>query len=104
LIYSSMTLHHVEDVQGLLKTLAHHLRPGGRVALADLDAEDGGFHREATGIAHHGFARDTFARWLRDAGFDNVHLSTAFSARRESDDGSMREYPIFLAVASKPSV
>ncbi len=101
LIYSSMTMHHVEDVQGLLKTLADHLKPGGRIALADLDAEDGSFHREATGVAHHGFARDTFANWMREAGFDNVQFSTAFTARRESDDGSMCDFPIFLVVAIK---
>ena len=53
LIYSSMTMHHIDDVPALLKTLAGHLKPGGRVALADLDAEDGCFHREAKGVAHH---------------------------------------------------
>ncbi len=102
LIYSSMTMHHVEDVPGLLRNLADHVRPGGRVALADLDAEDGGFHREATGVVHHGFARDSFAHWLREAGFADVQFSTAFTAHRESDDGTAHDYPIFLAIASKP--
>ncbi len=103
LIYSSMTMHHVEDVRALLNTLAHHLKPGGRVALADLDAEDGGFHGEAKGVVHQGFARETFGNWLRDAGFDDVKFSTAFTAHRERDDGTTHDYPIFLAIASKPS-
>lgn len=102
LIYSAMTLHHIEDVPGLLKALAAHLKPGGHVAMADLDAEDGGFHRDATGVAHHGFARETFAHWLCDAGLSDVKFSTAFTAHRESEDGSRRDYPIFLAIASKP--
>lgn len=102
LIYSSMTMHHVDDVPGLLKKLAAHLRPGGQVALADLDAEDGGFHSDAKGVVHHGFARDTFGSWLRDAGFVDVQFSTAFTAHREPDDGATKEYPIFLAIASKP--
>ena len=102
LIYSSMTMHHVEDVPDLLRTLTDHLKPGGRVALADLDAEDGGFHRQAKGVVHRGFARETFGGWLRDAGFADVQFSTAFTVRREGDDGSARDYPIFLAIAVKP--
>lgn len=101
LIYSSMTLHHVGDVPGLLGKLATHLRPGGRIALADLDAEDGGFHGDAAGVVHHGFDREVFRGWLVDAGFVDVAFSTAFTARRERDDGSTRDYPIFLAVATR---
>ena len=101
LIYSSMTMHHVEDVPALLKALAHHLKPGGRVALADLDAEDGSFHREANGVAHHGFSRETFANWLREASFVGVQFSTAFTVQRQSDAGAAQDYPIFLAIASK---
>lgn len=101
LIYSSMTLHHVEDVPGLLKVLAAHLTPGGRIALADLDAEDGGFHGDVAGVMHHGFDRDTFRAWLADAGFTDVAFSTAFTAHRERDDGSVHDYPVFLAVATR---
>lgn len=103
LIYSSMTLHHIEDVPALLKTLAHHLKPGGRMALADLDTEDGNFHGEAEGVVHHGFARETFGNWLHDAGFADVRFSTAFTVHHESDNGTTHDYPIFLAIANKPS-
>ena len=102
LVYSSMTLHHVEDVPGLLRALARHVNPGGRVALADLDAEDGSFHREVQGVVHHGFAREVMGGWLRDAGFGDVAFSTAWTMRREVTDGAARDYPIFLAVARKP--
>lgn len=101
LIYSSMTLHHVADVPGLLKTLAKHLRPQGRIALADLDAEDGRFHGDVAGVMHRGFDRAVFRGWLVDAGFENVEFSTAFTAHREHDDGSAGDYPIFLAVATR---
>ena len=102
LVYSSMTLHHVEDVPGLLRALADHVQPGGHVALADLDVEDGGFHREAQGVVHHGFAREAVDRWLRDAGFDDVRFSTAYTMQREGARGATRDYPIFLTVARKP--
>ena len=103
LIYSSMTMHHVDDVPGLLKSLADHVKPGGRVALADLDTEDGGFHGDAKGVAHHGFAREAFGHWLRDAGFADAQFSTAFTVRRGGEGGAVHDYPIFLAIASKPS-
>ncbi|HEX7339388.1 MAG TPA: class I SAM-dependent methyltransferase [Rhodanobacteraceae bacterium] len=102
LVYSSMTLHHIADVPAALKAIAARLAPGGRVALADLDTEDGSFHGDAAGVAHHGFDRDTFAQWLRGAGLEEVSLSTAFVTRHTAADGSTREYPLFLAVARKP--
>lgn len=102
LIYSSMTMHHVDDVPALLRTLADHVKPGGRVALADLDAEDGSFHGEAKGVVHHGFARETLGNWLRDAGFSDVQFSTAFTVSREGESGVTQDYPIFLVIASRP--
>lgn len=103
LIYASMLLHHIPDVPGLLRALFGHLVPGGRIALADLDAEDGGFHGDAEGVAHQGFDRDVLAGWLHDAGFTAPQWSTAHTVQRQADDGSVREYPIFLAVARRPA-
>lgn len=103
LIYSSMTLHHVEDVAGLLRILAQHVKPGGHVALADLDVEDGRFHADdAMGVVHRGFDRNTFGSWLRAAGLTDLKFSTAFTAHKEREDGSAHDYPIFLAIARKP--
>jgi 2-polyprenyl-3-methyl-5-hydroxy-6-metoxy-1,4-benzoquinol methylase len=103
IIYSSMTLHHVEDTAALFKALAGHLAPGGRVALADLDAEDGSFHGDATGVVHHGFQREAIADLLEQAGFVDVTFSTAHTAEREDEQGNTREFPIFLVVARHPS-
>lgn len=103
LIYASMMLHHIVDVPALLGVLFDHLAPHGRVALADLDTEDGSFHGDAQGVAHHGFDRATFATWLRAAGFAEPQITTAHTVQRETDDGGMREYPIFLAVAQRPA-
>lgn len=102
LAFSSMTLHHVEDTQGLLRALFARLSPGGRIALADLDAEDGSFHGDKPGIAHHGFERNAFGGFLERAGFGAIRFATACSARKEDDAGGIREYPVFLAVARKP--
>jgi SAM-dependent methyltransferase len=102
LIFSSMTMHHILDVGGLLRTFHSMLVPGGWVALADLDAEDGTFHDPGVpGVAHHGFDRGTVEEWLRAAGFTGVSIRTAHTVERERA-GAQRRYSIFLATACRP--
>lgn len=94
LIVSSMTLHHVADIPALFHAFRQHLHPGGQVALADLDEEDGSFHEASVPIHHRGFAREQIMTWLRAAGFDNIHLETATTTQKEGKD-----YSVFLATA-----
>jgi len=96
LIVSCMTLHHVADVPGLFHQFAAHLLPGGQVALADLDAEDGSFHEGAAGVHHQGFRREQVMRWLKAAGFREIRLETAVVTRKGEKD-----YPVFLATGRR---
>ncbi|RMF87708.1 MAG: class I SAM-dependent methyltransferase, partial [Nitrospirae bacterium] len=96
-VVSAMALHHVEDTERLLRAFARHLRPGGWLALADLDAEDGTFHPpEVEGVYHHGFDRAALAALLERAGFEGVRFTTAHTVEREG-----RAYPVFLVTAVK---
>ena len=74
LIYSNMALHHIEDTSRLFDVLRQLTVPGGRVALIDLDTEDGSFHGSREGIHHLGFERDEVARQLEAAGFTDVEV------------------------------
>ncbi|MEZ4391749.1 MAG: methyltransferase domain-containing protein [Polyangiales bacterium] len=97
LVVSAMAMHHVADTAGLLRALHAQLRPGGRVALADLDLEDGSFHPPGTeGVFHAGFDRASLGDALRDAGFVDVDFDTATVVQREG-----RSYPIFLVTARR---
>jgi len=100
LVVSSMVLHHIENVQEILKQLRQCLRPGGRIALADLDSEDGSFHPDPTGVFHHGFDRGQICQWLEAAGFTEVTSHDAYRMTRLQPDGSIREYPVFLVTGS----
>lgn len=101
LIFSSMALHHIPDVAALVRTFHSMLAPGGWVALADLDAEDGSFHSpDVPGVAHHGFDRKTVEGWLRTAGFTGIGIRTAHTIERERE-GEQRRYPIFLATGRR---
>ena len=92
LIASSMTLHHVRDLPELFGAFRALLRNGGRVALADLDSEDGTFHKpEITDVHHLGFERGDMRRLLTAAGFGDLQDVTAFVHRRNE-----RAYPVFL--------
>lgn len=98
LIVSAMAMHHVEDTAALLVVLHDHLHAGGRIALADLDAEDGSFHPpDAEGVFHHGFDRARLGRQLADAGFFDVAFHTACVVQRDG-----RDYPVFLVTATRP--
>ena len=97
LIMSAMAMHHVEDTENLVLTFANHLKPGGKVALADLDSEDGGFHNPPSeGVFHQGFDREALGAIFERNGFKDVRFETAYTAKRENSD-----YPIFLLLATK---
>jgi ubiquinone/menaquinone biosynthesis C-methylase UbiE len=98
LAISLLVLHHLADTGGALAAILRLLRSGGRLALADLDTEDGSFHSaDAEGIYHRGFDRLALADLARTAGFVEVQITTATVIE---DDG--RTYPIFLLVARRP--
>lgn len=97
LVASAMVLHHLPDVPPVLARLRACLKPGGWIALADLDSEDGSFHADATGVYHHGFDRAEVRRWLQAAGFTDTATREAHRVKRPGTDGQLREYPVFLA-------
>ena len=97
LVVSAMAMHHVADTDALLRALHASLREGGRVALADLDAEDGTFHPPGTeGVFHAGFSRDDLAARLTAAGFVDIAFETTTVVHKEE-----RSYPVFLVTASR---
>jgi putative AdoMet-dependent methyltransferase len=97
LIMSAMAMHHVEDTDNMVKQFAAHLKTGGKVALADLDKEDGTFHPPGVeGVYHSGFERSAFQATLEKHGFKDVRFETAHTVQ-----GETKQYPVFLAMATK---
>lgn len=97
LIVSAMALHHVENTEQLIACFAEHLKPGGKIALADLDAEDGTFHpADIQGVYHHGFNQDAFRSILSEQGFKDIHFVTAHTVNKGD-----KAYPVFLVIAKR---
>ncbi|MEJ2644451.1 MAG: class I SAM-dependent methyltransferase [Gammaproteobacteria bacterium] len=103
LIFSSMTLHHIADVAALFRRLSAVLAPGGRVALVDLEKEDGTFHGDTQGVMHHGFEPATVRGWLQEARFVDPQTQRVHVLNKTGADQRPHHYPIFLATAAKPA-
>ena len=99
LVCTLMALHHVPDVDGILRAFHSTLEPGGVLCISDLDLEDGSFHGPGVEV-HPGFDRLELEGKIRAAGFGPVRFSTPCDVRKEVG-GEVRTYPIFLAVAAR---
>jgi tRNA (cmo5U34)-methyltransferase len=102
LIFSAMTLHHLADADLILTKFFQSLKPGGIIALADLDEEDGSFHQDnPEGVIHHGFNREKLSGDLERIGFSSVQVSTVHTILKKSGQGRERPYPVFFMTAVK---
>lgn len=90
-IISSMTMHHIKDVPAMFKKFFDLLSPGGFIAIADLDAEDGSFHDQDTGVHHNGFDREWIIQQAQHAGFEQIKIETASEISKPQ-----RDYSVFL--------
>jgi ubiquinone/menaquinone biosynthesis C-methylase UbiE len=101
LIVSSMTLHHVEDIDALLTQFFRSLKVPGWLCVADLDPEQGEFHDDNTGVFHFGFERDALRRAFVEAGFVDVHDLTAVEVAKPTPQGTLRTFSVFLVTGRK---
>jgi len=95
-IISSMTMHHVDDIDAMFAKFYSMLKAEGFIAIADLDCEDGSFHTEDTGVFHFGFDREVISKVAVTAGFKEVDIMSASTISKPQ--GS---YPVFLLTATK---
>ena len=101
IIFCAMTLHHIQDAEGVLKCFTELLNPGGYIAIADLVTEDGSFHGEdEEGIWHKGFDTEKLGALLQDHGMGNLNTDIIHSIVTEETG---RSYPVFLLTGRKIS-
>lgn len=99
-VVSSMTFHHVKDIDTLVKKIRGLLVPGGYLAVADLESEDGDFHAPGSDFIHKGFSPQELAAIVERNGFSVTSAETVITMERERQ-GIMKKFPIFLLVAKK---
>jgi SAM-dependent methyltransferase len=96
LVVTVMALHHIPDLDPVLRGFATLLAEGGHLCIADLEEDpDGSFHSSSPHFdGHHGFRRSDLTRRLVAAGFDDVRFEHCLDVEK---DGAT--YPVFLATA-----
>lgn len=100
-IYLSMTLHHIIDVEGSLKAFNDMLTSGGYLCIADLVEEDGSFHSNHPEFdGHNGFDKDALSELLVKNGFMVEYYNVCFVIEKTIEHQS-RTYPLFLLIARK---
>jgi ubiquinone/menaquinone biosynthesis C-methylase UbiE len=101
LVVISMVLHHIPVLAEIFAEFHRILRPEGRLAILDLDTEDGSFHQDPTGIFHNGFDREALSCELEASGFAKPWFTHATNFAKNQDSGAPHSYPIFLALAER---
>lgn len=95
-IISSMTMHHVKDIEKMFLKFYSLLNDDGIIAISDLDKEDGSFHTEDTGVYHFGFDRNMITCAANQAGFRDVEIIDASVINKPYG-----AYPVFLLTAKR---
>lgn len=97
-VWSSMALHHVKDLDALLLSVAGLLVDGGHLCIADLDEDpDGAFHADKVDFdGHHGFDRQRLTDQLTRAGFADVSFADVTTILKND-----REFGVFLCTATR---
>lgn len=99
LIFTQMVLHHVTDVESIIKRFNELLNPGGYIAIADLYEEDGSFHDE-TFKGHRGFDPEKLSLILRETGFSGIAVRKCYVINRIISETENKQFDVFLLTAS----
>ena len=100
-VFSSMVLHHVKDVEAILRNLFHLLNEGGRLLIVDLDTDDGSFHAKDPDFdGHNGFEHQALICMAEKAGFNKVVCETFYYDKKKLE-GREAPYSLFLLDAEK---
>jgi tRNA (cmo5U34)-methyltransferase len=102
LIFTQMVLHHVTDIENILKKFYYLLNPGGYLAIADLYPEDGSFHGEGF-TGHRGFDIGILSNQIRELGFKNIKHKKCFVINKNISDTAIKQFDVFLLIANRNS-
>lgn len=97
--FALMVMHHVGELELVLRRLYNLLDEEGCLIVVDLQAEDGSFHGEDFD-GHLGFEPKRFSALLKDLGFTRVDHHICYTMEKETAAG-LREFPLVMWVAAK---
>ena len=87
IIYSSMALHHIVDINELCKEFYNMTKLNGTLCIVDLNKDDGSFHKNEIGFnGHNGFSKGWLKSMLEANGFSNIKSQTFYEGTKQIDD------------------
>ncbi|ABR47614.1 Methyltransferase type 12 [Alkaliphilus metalliredigens QYMF] len=100
-IYTSMALHHVVDVETTLKSLYKFMNNNGYLCIVELTEDDGSFHKlEENFNGHNGFNQNELKKMLGKIGFKDVKTNIFYNDNKIIGDLKIN-YSLFIMVARK---
>lgn len=101
LIYTSLTIHHILDIEKIIKTFYNLLNPKGTLFITELDKEDGSFHINHKNFnGHNGFQHEVMEQALANAGFSNIKSETFFYGKKTYKE-KVIPYSMFYTIGKK---
>jgi len=103
LIFTQLVLHHVTDIESIIRKFYYLLNPGGYLAIAELYTEDGLFHgKEFTG--HKGFDPAELSKLISIPGFKNISYRKCYVMNRKISDTETKQFDVFLLIANRDAL
>lgn len=93
-IYTSMALHHIENLEETLSKLNSFLNISGKIIIVDLTKDDGSFH-DKDFKGHHGFDIGEIKSILRKSGFDVLNDGRVFYSDFKDIEDKNHKYSLF---------
>jgi tRNA (cmo5U34)-methyltransferase len=100
LVFTQMVLHHVNDVDNIIRKFYKLLNPGGYLAISDLYSEDGSFHDERF-TGPKGFDIQRLSNQIQNVGFTNITEQQCFVINRKISDTETKQFGVFLLIAER---
>lgn len=101
LIYTSMVLHHIVDIERTLTNLYRLLKKDGYICIVELDEDDGSFHESEKDFnGHNGFKQNELKKVLGRIGFQKMESYSFYSDTKMIGEVSVN-YSLFIMSGKK---
>jgi ubiquinone/menaquinone biosynthesis C-methylase UbiE len=103
-VFANMYLHHVASPADAIQEMVRVLRPGGALAITDLDAHEFAFLRDEHHDRWLGFPRTDVEHWFGEAGATAVEVTSAGTTcdATSAAGDTQASITIFLAIGRRP--
>ncbi|OHD14792.1 MAG: hypothetical protein A2086_13920 [Spirochaetes bacterium GWD1_27_9] len=102
LIYSLMTLHHIKNIDMIVKKFHSNLNNNGYLCIIDLVKEDGSFHTDYKNYdGHNGFIIENLINTLEINKFSEIKHKICYEIEKKFDNNIIKKYPLFMLIGKK---